>query len=93
MNSPASRGRCSDVHQSPVAGGATGTSVGGSATGAAALAPPAPRVVRRLAGLPAGAAELERRLRLELEDAAAAVLRVDMAGGWRRNLSCFANSG
>jgi hypothetical protein len=56
--------------------------VGGSATGAAAaLAPPAPRVVRRLAGLPAGAAELERRLRLELEDAAAAALRVDMAGG------------
>jgi hypothetical protein len=64
----------------------TGTSVDGSATGAA-LAPAAPRVVRRLAGLSAGAAEAEGRLRLELE--AAAALRVDMAGavlGWR-NLS------
>ena len=60
--------------------------MGGSATGAvAALAPPL-RVVRRLAGLSAAAAaaEAERRLRLELLDAAA-VLREDMvrlvAGG------------
>jgi len=60
-------------------GGATGTSVGGSATGAAAALAPAPRVVRRLAGVPAAAAELERRFRVELLDAAAA-LRVDMVG-------------
>jgi len=56
----------------------TATSVGGSATGAALAPLPAPRVVRRLAGLSAGAAEAEGRLRLELE--AAAALRVDMAG-------------
>jgi len=69
------------VDQSHVAGGATGTSVGGSATGALASLP-APRVVRRLAGLSAvAAAEAERRLRVELELAAAAALRVDMAGG------------
>jgi hypothetical protein len=63
------------LHQSP----STGTSVGGSATGAAAALapPPPPRVVRRLAGLSAPAAETEGRLRLELLDAAAA-LRVDM---------------
>ena len=64
----------------------------GSATGGA-LAPPAPRVVRRLAGLSAGAAEaeLERRLRVELE--AAAALRVDMVG-WaaRRNSLVVASS-
>jgi hypothetical protein len=73
---PCSRVRCIDVHQSPSAGGGTGTSVGGS-TNVAALAPPLPRVVRRLAGLPAGVAGAERRLRLELLDAAAA-LREDM---------------
>ena len=67
------------LNQSPAAGGATGTSVGGSATGTlTALAPP-PRVERRLAGLSAvAAAEDERRLRLELE-AEAVALRVDMA--------------
>jgi hypothetical protein len=78
MNLPASLPLCSAVHQSQVVGGATVTSVGGSATGAT-LAAPAPRVVRRLAGLrrlPAGVC----RLRLELEAAAAAALRVDMAG-------------
>ena len=76
MNSPASRaGRMGSDHLP-----STGTSMGGSATAAATLAPPAPRVVRRLAGLPADAAELERRLRLELDAAAAAALRVDMAG-------------
>ena len=78
MNWPASRAGRSAVDQSHVAGGATGTSVGGSATGALASLP-APRVVRRLAGLPAGVAEAERRLRVELLEAAAA-LRVDMAG-------------
>eukprot|EP01046_Picozoa_sp_COSAG06_P061712 COSAG06_NODE_13645_length_1235_cov_4.342430_3_plen_100_part_01 len=70
---PAWRARRSNLHHSPVAGGVTGTSVGGSATGAAAALAP-PRVVRRLAGLSAGAAEVEGRLRLELE--AAAALRV-----------------
>jgi hypothetical protein len=55
----------------------TGTSVGGSATVAAALA--APRVVWRLAGLSAGAVEAEGCLRLLLrEAAAAAALRVDI---------------
>jgi hypothetical protein len=90
-NCPASRAGRSEAHQPP-AGGATVTSVGGSATGGA-LAPPAPRVVRRLAGLSAGAAEaeLERRLRVELE--AAAALRVDMVG-WaaRRNSLVVASS-
>ena len=89
MNLPSSRGRRIDFAHSPVsAGGATGTSVGGSA----ALAP-APRVVRRLAGLSAFAAEAERCLRLELLEAAEA-LRVDMAGSGlaRRNLSCLANA-
>jgi hypothetical protein len=77
-----------DLNQSPVAGGATGTSVGGSATVVAALAP-APRVLRRLAGLPAGVAEVEGRLRLELLLAAA--LRVDMAwaGGETAKLFLF----
>jgi hypothetical protein len=66
--------------------------VGGSATGAAAALAPAPRVVRRLAGLSAvAAAEAERRLRVELELAAAAALRVDMAGG-ETCLCCFASS-
>ena len=79
-NCPASRWRRSNTNQWPSTGGATGTSVGGSATVAAALAPPAaPRVVRRFAGLAAGLAEAEGRLRLEME-AAAAALRVDMAG-------------
>jgi hypothetical protein len=75
-------------------GGATGTSVDGSATVVAALAP-APRVVRRLAGLSALAAEAERRLRLELLDAAAEALRVDMAGtglAARKLCLVFANS-
>jgi hypothetical protein len=50
--------------------------VGGSATGAAALAPPPPRVVRRLAGLSAAVLGLERRLRVELRvDMRAAKLR------------------
>jgi hypothetical protein len=56
----------------------TGTSVGGSAT--VVLAPAPPRVERRLAGLSAGAAEAERRLRVELE--AAAALRVDISRDW-----------
>ena len=92
MSWPASRWRCMGFDHSPGAGGATGTSVGGSATVVAALAPPAaPRVERRLAGLSAGVAEAEGRLRLELE--AAAALRVDMAGlGWRRNPALVANS-
>jgi hypothetical protein len=63
MNSPASRWLRIDTHHWPSAGGGTGTSVGGSATvAAAALAPP--RVVRRLAGLLAEAAEADRRLRV-----------------------------
>jgi hypothetical protein len=42
-----------------------------------------------LAGLSAGVAEAERRLRLELEDEAA--MRVDMAGAWlaAKPLPCF----
>jgi hypothetical protein len=60
--------------------------VGGSATGAALA--PAPRVLRRLAGLSAAAAEDERRLRVELGETAA--LRVDMVRlRWRQNLSRF----
>jgi hypothetical protein len=43
-------------------------------------------VEQRLAGLSAAAAELERRLRLELLEAP--VLRVGMAG-WRRNPLVF----
>jgi hypothetical protein len=88
MNWPASRWRRMALNQSPVAGGATGTSVGGSATVVAALAPALPRVERRLAGLSAGVAEAEGRLRLKLESAAAA-LRVDMTGLAAKPLPCF----
>jgi len=71
MNCPASRWRRIGLHQSPPGGGATGTSVGGSATGAT-LAPAPPRLLlrRHLAGLAAAAEELPRRLRLEPEAAA-----------------------
>ena len=70
MNCPASRWWHIGLHQSPPGGGATGTSVGGSATGATLAPAPPWLLLRRSAGLAVVAAELARRLRLEPEAAA-----------------------